>query len=106
MVELKLALMGEIPPGLVALRITEAAVLNMLQSSGELLLEDRGDARFSDQISPVHSQTRLEPGASLLVNRPFLERLHELNGLEAAADNFKLFCLNDVPDQLRSEIEQ
>ena len=97
---------GEIPPGLVALRITEAAVLNMLQSSGELILEDRGDARFSDQISPVHSQTRLEPGASLLVNRPFLERLHELNGLEAAADNFKLFCLNDVPDQLRSEIEQ
>ena len=97
---------GEIPPGLVALRITEAAVLNMLQSSGELILEDRGDARFSDQTSPVHSQTRLEPGANLLVNRPFLERLHELNGLEAAADNFQLFCLNDVPDQLRSEIEQ
>ena len=36
----------------------------------------------------------------------FLERLLDLNGLEAAADNFELFCLSDVPDQLRSEVEQ
>ncbi len=97
---------GDIPSALNVLRITDADVLSVLQSSGELILEDHGSAKLSDQVLPAPSEERLKPGASLLVNRPFLERLLELNGLEAATGNFKLFCLNDIPEQLRSEIEQ
>jgi len=69
---------GDIPPGLDALRITEAAVLNVLQFSGELILEDQGNVKLSDQISPTLSEARLVSGARLLINRPFLEAVQKL----------------------------
>lgn len=97
---------GEIPPALDALRIAETAVLDALQSSGDLILEEQGSTRPSDRVSPASGDAKLESGAALLVDRPFLERLLDLDGLDATAAHFRLFCISHVCEQLRDEIEQ
>ncbi len=95
----------EIPPALDALRIDEISVIDALRATGELILDDDQIEQLSVRSRATQAASPSERGAGLFVDRPFLELLVEVEGLDAAMSYFHLFATGDLPEQLRSEIE-
>jgi hypothetical protein len=96
---------GSIPLALEALRISYTDVFTALQNRGELTLDDSPLKSAFRHTADSSNIERLRDGTKLLVDRPFLEYLIQLNGLEAANRIFKLHCIDDIRDQLRADIE-
>lgn len=96
---------GDIPESLKALQITYADVLSAMQQRGELSLEENQLKQESIHNPAPLRIKQLNDCNNLLVNRPFLELLLKLNGLEAASKMFKLYCVDGIHEQLRSDIE-
>ncbi|QFY41449.1 hypothetical protein F6R98_01435 [Candidatus Methylospira mobilis] len=96
---------GSIPIALEALRITCADIIAVMRDRGELIVDESQFSQFAQCTVDTQKIERLTHDVGLLVDRPFLELLMQLNGLEAAARRFKLYCAEGIHEQLRAEIE-
>lgn len=96
---------GIIPDKLEALRLREAEVLTILRDKGELLLEENLLKQLTKHPVDPRKIEQLRIKTGLLVDRPFLELLIELDGLEAASKVFNLYCIEGIREQLNRDIE-
>ena len=98
--------LGVIPEVLKSLRISQDEVLTALQGMGELTLEEDHLRRLTDHTPVPEQVNRLTEGMGLLVDQAFLELLLELDGLDAAARIFRLYCVPGICEQLQTEIDR
>ncbi|WP_426992448.1 hypothetical protein [Methylomonas sp. CM2] len=96
---------GEIPEALKALRMTYVDVFTFMKEQGELFLDENLLEKISIHSPDPLKFKQLSSCNNLLVDRPFLERLLNLNLLESAAKLFNFYCIDGLQEQLHSDIE-
>ena len=94
---------GEVPEALRTLRVYPQSVIGTLRSAGELI----GDVTQGThpQVSIPGDRCDLPRGARLLVDRAFLEELLDIGGYDAATLYFSLYCIDDIRDDIRADIQ-
>ncbi|KJV06648.1 HTH domain-containing protein [Methylocucumis oryzae] len=96
---------GSIPTDLEKLRVSYADLFTALANRGELSLDDNPVKGLFARHADSTRVAQLTNGTKLLLDSACLQHLNQANVLEAASQIFQLYCLDDIKDQFRNEIE-
>jgi len=96
---------ASIPADLEKLRVTYADLFTALANRGELSLDDNPVKGLFTRPADSTRVAQLTNGTKLLLDSACLQHLNQANVLEAASQIFQLYCLDDIKDQFRNEIE-
>jgi hypothetical protein len=97
--------LGSIPADLAKLRVSCADLFTALANRGELSLDDNSVKGLFTCLADSTRVAQLTNGTKLLVDSACLEHLNQANALEVASQVFQLYCLDDIKDHFRNEIE-